>query len=102
MTKLQVLKEEHHRIVEDRRYTDHIHRRDLEDIEYNNFINNKCRKALLQNDKYISLSNKSIELFNSLKCLIGKDLDLLFDYEEIIAKMQEIVEVEAFELGRYE
>ncbi|WP_273321174.1 hypothetical protein [Vallitalea guaymasensis] len=65
--------------------------------EYNNYIHNKCNKALLDNNKYISLSNLSIELFNSLKSL--SNIDLLFKYEDVTSRIQEIIEIEAYNIG---
>lgn len=64
----------------------------------NNYINSKCEYALLHNSKYIKLSNISIEVFNSLKSTA--DIDLLFKYEDVISQMQELIEVEAYSLGK--
>lgn len=66
------------------------------------YINKKCAIALLNNPEYVSLSDKSIKLFNLLKCCLGDNTDCLLEYEETIARMQGIIEVEAYNLGKYE
>lgn len=77
-----------------------LHRKEIEvKYEYNNdCIYNKCEYVLLQNNKYIKLSNLSIQLFNLLTDTA--DIDLLFRYEDTMSQMHEIVKIEAYNLGK--
>ncbi|MCT4542181.1 MAG: hypothetical protein N4A63_01420 [Vallitalea sp.] len=61
--------------------------------------NRKCSMALSQNQKYMDLSSKSIIIFNELKCALGNNKKLLFEYEEVLSEIQGIVEVEAYKIG---
>lgn len=61
-------------------------------IQNEECINKKYSVALLNNLEYVNLSDKSIKLFNLLKCCLGDNTDFLFEYEDIMARMQEIVE----------
>ncbi|MCT4544661.1 MAG: hypothetical protein N4A63_14085 [Vallitalea sp.] len=63
------------------------------------YINRKCSIALSQNERYMDLSNKSINIFNRLKCVLGNNKELLFEYEEVLSEIQGIVEVEAYKIG---
>lgn len=92
MQKLRKLEEKHNNMV-------NTSKKCKFDNDCNNCINSKCEYVLLHNSKYIKLSNISIELFNSLKKTA--DIDLLFTYEDIISQIQELIEIEAYNLGKY-
>lgn len=109
---LKAMKEEYKAIIKDiqenpNRIKDYdlvamyeeLHRKEIEvEYKYNDCIYNKCEHVLLQNNRYIKLSNLSIQLFNSLKDTA--DIDLLFRYEDVMSQMQEMVELEAYNLGK--
>ncbi|WP_304942173.1 hypothetical protein [Vallitalea guaymasensis] len=102
---LEASKQEVRQIIADvKMHPDHFIEYDLEaiykDIQRleNNYINKKCEYALLHNNKYIRLSNLSIELFNQLKSKCN--IDLLFRYEDVMSQMQEIIEIESYNLGK--
>lgn len=109
MDELIAIKTECKAIINDiKEHPDHIHMYDLlamyeilhrKEIEVKHEYQ-KCEYVLLHNNKYIKLSNLSIQLFNSLK--ETADIDLLFKYEDVMSQMQEIIEIEAYNLGKYE
>lgn len=111
MVNLKVLEEEHQEVKKSKnRNSNQSSHNDIKVVhrevfsrgnrELEKYVNDKCSKALLKNDEYKALSNKSIKVLNSLKSLVGDNIGLLLEYEDIITTMQGIVEVEAYKLDR--
>ncbi|PKM49570.1 MAG: hypothetical protein CVV02_15130 [Firmicutes bacterium HGW-Firmicutes-7] len=66
-------------------------------IEY---INKICANELGENNEYNLLSQKCIALFNKIsRCL--EDKNLIFEYEEANARMNELIEITCYKLGQY-
>jgi len=68
-------------------------------VELEEYISRTCSNELKKNEEYNLLTEKCISMFREIVNKLDDDKDIMFDYEETISRMDEIIELTCFKIG---